>query len=478
MILNSYETLRPNKRVSFKCKFHRVLVAIGSIEAARPVTININQKQKQLGDMEGEVKEIQMEIAAIKRDRLDVMTKKQMNVFTPESEYLESTDSGFGESVNKASEERSCNLTQITKLREELIRAKTLAEEERTRREKYETKLKDLELKLSEICHKEIPGHKEYRKYTEKEVAALKTQIRELKEELEETKMTLREKNEQQQEYRLKYLQAQQEVEELKRQLDVIEFDNKQVSDQIQIEIQKVKMQFQEKLQELAPLPDLLKGAQIQLQEAKQLQRLAEDNSRQISAELHRVKEKLIITANSLEQEKAIRSDLSEENKLLKNMISEKGKEIDEISKSLDDHKSKVLRLEEKLTQQETRFTEKANECSQLLKDLDDLRQESQRSTNRNKERSDSMRRYMQTQITELERQLIQSRAQCRACQKERDEIRQRMQIQINSLQENFELVEIRLRALQNQVTSLKNSYSVILADEEDGNEYNKIATV
>lgn len=52
------------------------------------------------------------------------------------------------------------------------------------------------------------------------------------------------------------------------------------------------------------------------------------------------------------------------------------------------------------------------------------------------------------------------------------------MQIQINSLQENFELVEIRLRALQNQVTSLKNSYSVILADEEDGNEYNKIATV
>lgn len=47
----------------------------------------------------------------------------------------------------------------------------------------------------------------------------------------------------------------------------------------------------------------------------------------------------LIITANSLEQEKAIRSDLSEENKLLKNMISEKGKEIDEISKSLDDHK-------------------------------------------------------------------------------------------------------------------------------------------
>lgn len=52
-------------------------------------------------------------------------------------------------------------------------------------------------------------------------------------------------------------------------------------------------MQFQEKLQELSPLPDLLKGAQIQLQEAKQLQRLAEDSSNQLSNELHRVKEKV-----------------------------------------------------------------------------------------------------------------------------------------------------------------------------------------
>lgn len=51
------------------------------------------------------------------------------------------------------------------------------------------------------------------------------------------------------------------------------------------------------------------------------------------------------------------------------------------------------------------------------------------------------------------------------------------MQIQINNLQENFELVEIRLRALQNQVTSLKNSYTVILADDEEGSELNKISS-
>lgn len=51
------------------------------------------------------------------------------------------------------------------------------------------------------------------------------------------------------------------------------------------------------------------------------------------------------------------------------------------------------------------------------------------------------------------------------------------MQIQINNLQENFELVEIRLRTLQGQVTSLKSSYTVILSDEEDSGDFNKIAT-
>ncbi|XP_063837286.1 putative protein tag-278 [Ostrinia nubilalis] len=431
--------------------------------------------QKQLGDMEGEVKEIQMELAAIKRDRLDLHQRKQtrdplMNSEEATKDTVPYTETRIPEELGRYPE--------ISKLREELIRAKNAADEERFQREKYETKLKDLELKLNNICCAELVAEKkEHRKFSEEEVNAMKIQIRDMKEEMEEMRITLVEKTEQLQEYRVKYLQAQQQVEELRRQLDVIEYDNKQVSDQIQIEIQKMKMQFQEKLQELAPLPDLLKGAQIQLQEAKQMQRLAEDSSQQLSNELHRVKEKLVVAVNNLNQEKADRVKTHDENKVLKVTLDEKQKEVDDLSKNVDDYKCKILRLEEKLTQQDIRFKEKSTECMTLLKDLDELRMESSRSLSRCKDRADSMRRYLQTQISEMERQLIQSRAQCRACQKERDEIRQRMQIQINNLQENFELVEIRLRALQNQVSSLKNSYTVILADEDDAAEFNKIAT-
>ncbi|XP_045490106.1 outer dense fiber protein 2-like isoform X2 [Pieris rapae] len=424
--------------------------------------------------MEGEVKEIQMELEAIRRDRMNLHARKPSFVVPADSEDIEKNFKCLD--MNKIHEDTMeyARIPQISKLREDLIKAKTAAEEERFQREKYEGKLKDLEIKLNGLCSSTLI--EDNRKKTNEELTSLKKQLRGMGEEMEEMKVTIAEKDEQLQEYRLKYLQAQQQVEEYKRQFDLIEYDNKQVSDQIQIEIQKMKMQFQEKLQELAPLPDLLKGAQIQLQEAKQLQKLAEENSQELSNELHRVKEKLVLAVNNLNQEKADKIKLFEENKEIKTELDDKRLEIDDLNRVLDDYKCNILRLEEKLSQLEARYKEKASESIQLVKDLDEIRSESARSLTRNKERSDSLRRYMQTQISELERQLIQSRAQCRSCLKERDDIRQRMQIQISNLQENFDMVEIRLRTLQSQITSLKNSYAVILADEDD-TDINKIVT-
>ncbi|XP_038216752.1 outer dense fiber protein 2-like [Zerene cesonia] len=424
--------------------------------------------QKQIGAMEGEVKEIQMELAALRRDRVNLHSRKQ-SFISPEPVKPDSTY------VDTVKDREDVDYTRIPQLREELIRAKNAADEERFEREKYEGKLKDLESKLNTICNVCIV--EDTRKKTNEEVTTLKNKIRNMQEEADEMKVTITEKNEQLQDYRIKYLQAQQQVEELKRQLDLIEYDNKQVSDQIQIEIQKMKMQFQEKLQELAPLPDLLKGAQIQLQEARQLQKLAEDSSQQLSSELHKVKEKLVIAVNNLNAEKIERSKLIEENKEMKAELEIKNQDVAVLNNNVDDMKCKVLRLEEKLVQLETRYKEKASECAAFIKDMDEMRVESSRTLSRSKERAESMRRYMQSQISELERQLIQSRAQCRACQKERDDIRQRMNLQINNLQENFEMAEIRLRTLQSQIASLKNSYAVILADDDDNGEFNKIAT-
>ncbi|XP_069364683.1 outer dense fiber protein 2-like isoform X1 [Maniola hyperantus] len=424
---------------------------------------------KQVVVMESEMEAMRLELAAIKRERLCATSRQPTE---SDEMFLEKDTLPFYKNVIKSQNEEEFGvklspLKTVGQLREDLIRAKNTADEERSQREKSERKLRDLETRLNSICSRGVVEVKETRK-TSDEVVNLKKQLRSLREEVEELKITATEKTDEVQEYRIKYLQAQQLVEELRRQIDVMEVDNKQVSDQIQIEIQRMKMQFQEKLQELAPLPDLLKGAQIQLQEAKQLQTLAEDSSAHLSDELNRVKEKLIAAVSNLNAEKVDRNRVVEENNTLKDEVEMGKKEIEELVHNIDNYKCQVLRLEEKLSHLDVRYHEKAEECARLTQDLEELREEGSRSWTRSKERAESMRRYMQTQVSELERQLMQTRAQCRTFQKERDDVRQRMQIQVNSLQENFDIAELRLRALQNQVTSLKSSYAIILSDEHE----------
>lgn len=41
--------------------------------------------------------------------------------------------------------------------------------------------------------------------------------------------------------------------------------ENNRISEQVNLEIVRVKNQFQEKLQELAPLPDILKATQVKV---------------------------------------------------------------------------------------------------------------------------------------------------------------------------------------------------------------------
>lgn len=69
------------------------------------------------------------------------------------------------------------------------------------------------------------------------------------------------------------------------------------------------------------------------------------------------------------------------------------------------------------------RYDEKAVELLQLTKDFEELKDETGRSINRAKDRADSTRHQLQTQIAGLERQLISCRAQCTSYQKERDDV-------------------------------------------------------
>lgn len=74
----------------------------------------------------------------------------------------------------------------------------------------------------------------------------------------------------------------------------MMELENNRINEQVNLEIQRVKNQFQEKLQELTPLPDILKATQIKLQEAQQMHLLAERNNEGLVRELQAYRDKVI----------------------------------------------------------------------------------------------------------------------------------------------------------------------------------------
>ncbi|CAD0193794.1 unnamed protein product [Chrysodeixis includens] len=360
-------------------------------------------------------------------------------------------------------------------LRSDLMKKKEELEKEKCQHREVQNKLRELEMKFEGLTtHTNmLLGTKEQAFEQEVNVRSLKQCYREAREEIEELRTLMKEQNDQLQDYRVKYLQAQQLVEEQRRQMDMMDMDNTRISEQINLEIQKVKLKFQEKLQELSPIPDLLKATQMRLKDAQQAQAIAEHNAEQLARELNCAREKVhVLLHNSLKpSEKPI--DKSADDKQMA-MLQQRIAQLTEINLTLKSEierlKSNVIRMEESVLANEKRLQEKMHECAQIGGELDRVRDEAARALQRANERTETLRKCMQTTVAELERQLATTRAQVRTAEKDREELQTRMQCQIRRLNENFEQAQLRILGLQTQVQTLRRTVSST-GDGEGDNE-------
>ncbi|KAG5334789.1 ODFP2 protein, partial [Acromyrmex charruanus] len=353
--------------------------------------------------------------------------------------------------------EVSCMRTEAEKFKQDLRDAKE-------EKERMEIKLIDVQerLKFLETEKGKFEGHKEHLIEQEQALMVAKQRFREAQDELEELRSLIQDQAAQLEDYRNKYLQAQQQVEEQRRQLDLMEMDNARMNENVTLEIGRVKNQFQEKLAELAPLPDILKQMQMKMQEAQQMRLVAERSCEDLSRELLGYKDKIQTLQNQLDVLRTEHQTLQDERGLGSDKSEEMEKKCGELRHENERMKNTLARFEEHETQLQKRIDEKMHENTQLSSMLEQIREDSARQVARTKERCETMRRSMQGQIAEMERQLAQCRATARAAQRDRDEIRQKMQSQINNLNEAFKHAQGRIKSLQGHVNYLKTSYSNI----------------
>ncbi|XP_021194434.3 paramyosin isoform X1 [Helicoverpa armigera] len=378
--------------------------------------------------------------------------------------------------LRQTEESFKTKVAECAMLRADLMKKKEELEKERCQHREVQNKLRELEMKFEGLgTHTNmLLGTKEQAFEQEINLRSLKQCYREAREEIEELRTLMKEQNDQLQDYRVKYLQAQQLVEEQRRQMDMMDMDNTRISEQINLEIQKVKLKFQEKLQELAPIPDLLKATQMRLKDAQQAQALAEHNAEQLARELNCAREKVhALLHNSLKASPEKVQEKSADDKQLA-MMQQRVAQLTETNIALKTEierlKANVIRMEESVLANEKRLQEKMHECAQIGGELDRARDEAARALQRANERTETIRKCMQTTIAEMERQLAATRAQVKTAEKEREELQCRMQCQIRRLNDNFEQAQLRILGLQTQVTTLRRTVSST-GDGEGDNE-------
>ncbi|KRT83121.1 hypothetical protein AMK59_4802, partial [Oryctes borbonicus] len=327
-------------------------------------------------------------------------------------------------------------LTEVAGLRAEVDKLKQHATDAEQAKKLAEDKQKECSRLLKEFkdAKKLVGIGKEQTTELEQQLSVAKQRYREVKDELEEVRALVEEHKAQMEEYRNKYMQAQQTVEEQRRQIDMMELENARIGEQVNLEIQRVKNQFQEKLQELTPLPDILKATQKKLQEVQQMHLLAERKNELLLKDLQTCRDKAGELELELERIKGNERDGIGEVGQLRIRLDECTAKLAETLEENDRLKQELATIQEHVEETDRQLAEKAHEVAQLSAEVDNVREESARQIARTKERCETIRRSMQLQITELERQLASCRALTRAAQKDRDEIRQKMQAQINNL--------------------------------------------
>lgn len=115
--------------------------------------------------------------------------------------------------------------------------------------------------------------------------------------------------------------------------------------------------------------------------------------------------------------------ELRHENERMKNTLARFEEHEAQLQKRIDEKMHENTQLSSMLEQVRvdlmTKKIIRANTNLFLFK----IREDSARQVARTKERCDTMRRSMQGQIAEMERQLAQCRATARAAQRDRDEV-------------------------------------------------------
>ncbi|CAF1282728.1 unnamed protein product [Adineta steineri] len=228
-----------------------------------------------------------------------------------------------------------------------------------------------------------------------------------------------------------------------------------------EIELDKLRIRLQKRIEELEPLPELLRQAEMKNQDLQTRLHEQEKRFTEQAAFLTEFNSKTSIQNHILDRLKDNHYPFDDDH----STFQPKNDTLQRQLTALEDDNATLLRnlnvKEEALRNTQARLNAKTHELTSLSKQIDiaqtDLK--TREDTYTSKERS------LQQRINDLEQQISKLRLDCTQLKRDKDDAERRYTSQLGELRDKLEQSNNNNRSIQSYVSSLKTTYATVFND-------------
>ncbi|KAK1788395.1 hypothetical protein P4O66_016824, partial [Electrophorus voltai] len=265
--------------------------------------------------------------------------------------------------------------------------------------------------------------------------------------------------------YKTQVQKTRAEADEYSSRVQQAEREARVMREQLDQEVEKVRMQLLGRLTELESLPDALRRAELQLQDAQDKERIQDRKSVELSATLTDLRLKVEQQGAEMEMTQHKNMILLEENKLLQHKVEALDRKLEEANAQNADLLQVIAKREETILHNQMRLEEKSRECTALTRQLEEALEDARRQVSQTRERAASKERSTQSKVQDLETKLSRTTSELQQARRAKDEAERTYQRRLQDVKDRLEQSDSTNRSLQNYVQFLKASYASVFGD-------------
>ncbi|CAL1546940.1 unnamed protein product [Lymnaea stagnalis] len=230
-------------------------------------------------------------------------------------------------------------------------------------------------------------------------------------------------------------------------------------------ELEKVKQRLHQRLQELEPLPELLRATELRLHDANEKIQTYERRNSDSMKIISELTAKLEFHSETAEQYRSRCNDSQDSNRSLQSKYDSLERRLKELEQQNTELHASQVKLQDVIHQESLRMEEKNRENASLTRQLENALSDNRKIQEQSRDRFASKERTYQTRIVDLETQLSQIRAEQAKLKREKEENERKFNSRLYDLKDRLEQCHSTNRSMQNYVQFLKNSYSNVFGD-------------